>query len=185
MNELSFERLRRVNVKRCNEAFRPLEDWSPTDWGCAMAGEAGEACNLLKKMLRGEDVPLDHVAAELADVVTYVDLLAARLGIDLGAAVVRKFDIVSRKRGSDIFLGEGGSMMKDDALFMIAQYCVAMKDRGCEDPIIIGLIDRFPADGSGAKAMRWLGFMQGALYAQGAYTLEDLKQHSLNRSVSD
>ena len=93
MNELSFNKLRETNVRRCNEAFRPLEDWSPTDWGCAMAGEAGEACNLLKKMLRGEDVPLDHVAAELADVVTYVDLLAARLGIDLGAAVVRKFDI--------------------------------------------------------------------------------------------
>ena len=106
MNELSFKNLRETNVRRCNDAFRPLEDWSPTDWGCAMAGEAGEACNLLKKMLRGEDVPLEHVAEELADVVTYVDLLAARLGIDLGAAVVRKFNIVSRKRGSKIFLGE-------------------------------------------------------------------------------
>ena len=76
-------------------------------------------------------------------------------------------------------------MMKDDALSMIAQYCAAMKDKGCEDPIIIGLIDRFPADGSGAKAMRWLGFIQGALYSQGAYTLEDLKQHSLNRRISE
>ena len=107
MEDLSFKRLRDHNVRRCNEAFRPLEDWSPTDWGCAMAGETGEACNLLKKMRRGEDVPLDHVAAELADVVTYADLLAARLGIDLGAAVVKKFDIVSRMKGSDIFLGDG------------------------------------------------------------------------------
>lgn len=106
MNDLSFNKLRETNVRRCNEAFRPLEDWTPTDWGCALAGEVGEACNLLKKMLRGEPVDKEDVANELADVQTYLDLLAARLDIDLGAAVVRKFDIVSRRRGSDIFLGD-------------------------------------------------------------------------------
>ena len=107
-----FCELRRVNVKRCEESFHLLGAWSPTDWACAFAGEAGEACNQVKKLRRldGADFRLDTpeereritaaIAAELADTIIYADLLAARLGIDLGAAVVKKFNEVSEKKGS-------------------------------------------------------------------------------------
>lgn len=101
---LDFDRLRRTNVARCEEVFHKLDEWSPTDWGCAAAGEMGEACNLLKKLRRGEDVPLQEIANELADVVAYIDLLAARLYIDLGEAVASKFNQVSVKKGSTHFL---------------------------------------------------------------------------------
>lgn len=74
-------------------------------------------------------------------------------------------------------------MTKEEALTLICDYCEAMKERGCEDETIIGLHSRFPPEGSEAKAMRWLGFMQGALYQMKIYSLEDLKQHSLHRKV--
>jgi NTP pyrophosphatase (non-canonical NTP hydrolase) len=94
---LTFNELREANVGRCEDAFHPVDAWSPSDWACAVAGEVGEACNLIKKLRRGEDVPQQDIAFELADAVTYLDLLAARLGIDLGEAVREKFNIVSER----------------------------------------------------------------------------------------
>jgi NTP pyrophosphatase (non-canonical NTP hydrolase) len=41
---------------------------------------------------------------ELADLTTYIDLLAEAADIDLGEAVVEKFNIVSEREGSDIKL---------------------------------------------------------------------------------
>lgn len=116
MKNLSFYVLRKTNVSRCEDVFHPVNSWSPTDWATAMAGECGEACNDIKKLRRldGADNNIDTpeareelvaaVAAELADLVIYADLLAARLDIDLGRAVVNKFNLVSAKRGSKIRL---------------------------------------------------------------------------------
>ena len=108
--------LRLANVKRCEEVFHPLNDWSPTDWACAMAGEAGEACNAVKKLRRLADGTntakdpqteaecLKAIGAELADTVIYVDLLAARLGLDLSIEVKDKFNEVSRRMNSSVRL---------------------------------------------------------------------------------
>ena len=84
---LTFAQLRTANVTRCESAFHPLEDWSKMDWGCALFGELGELSNLVKKRRRGELVPLRAVADELADAAIYLDLLTARVGVDLGDAV--------------------------------------------------------------------------------------------------
>ena len=102
---LTFDALRDQDVPRCNESFPPhtLESWSLTDWAAALAGEVGEACNAIKKIRRGDyalDERRNELADELADVVTYCDLLAARAGIDLGEAVARKFNAVSERVGS-------------------------------------------------------------------------------------
>ena len=96
--QLTFDWLRAANVQRCEDVFHPLHEWSPTDWATAVAGEVGEACNLIKKIRRGESIDVDLIAAELADAVIYIDLLAARLDIDLGEAVREKFNQVSIKR---------------------------------------------------------------------------------------
>src|SRR5688572_30842112 len=94
--ELTFARLRKKNVERCNKDFpQCLKEWSPSDWMCALTGEVGESANLIKKQRRGDKIDKKEIAYELADAMTYLDLLAARLGIDLGAAVVEKFNIVS------------------------------------------------------------------------------------------
>lgn len=104
-NRLSFEDLSRANLERCEDAFHPLDAWSPTDWACAMAGEVGEACNLVKKLRRGDEgIDVEAIGRELADVVIYADLLAQRLGLDLGAEVIAKFNAVSDRVGSSVRL---------------------------------------------------------------------------------
>ncbi|MGH9931717.1 MAG: hypothetical protein ACREA9_21145 [Pyrinomonadaceae bacterium] len=110
-SQLSFKELRAVSLKRCNESFFHIESRDGPWWGNAMAGECGEACNVVKKIDRdgwSEELQL-KLAKELADVVTYADLLAARFGIDLGQAVTAKFNEVSARVGSDLRLDEGVS----------------------------------------------------------------------------
>lgn len=120
MGELIFKVLRVANRTRCERSFHPIRAWSPTDWATAMAGECGEACNLVKKLRRaagpimesgkantpGAAVLIPMIADELADLIIYADLLAERLGIDLGKAVALKFNKVSERVGSTIRLEE-------------------------------------------------------------------------------
>lgn len=118
MSALNFDELRDANAVRVRDVFHPLDSWTLTDWACAAAGEMGEACNIVKKIHRGDFGPIDkidddhelpadakvYLEEELADVVIYLDLLAARARIDLGEAVRAKFNLVSMKRGSDVRL---------------------------------------------------------------------------------
>lgn len=73
--------------------------------GNELAGEVGEACNVIKKLerermgIRGSRDTVDHLAEELADVIICTDLIAAAYGIDLDAAVARKFNATSEKVG--------------------------------------------------------------------------------------
>jgi NTP pyrophosphatase (non-canonical NTP hydrolase) len=113
---LSFEELRKANVARCEDVFHPVNGWSPADWAVAFAGEAGEACDAVKKLKRHydgtntakdrktEEDCIHDIANELADTIIYADLLAARLGIDLTKAVRNKFNVVSIRMNSDIGL---------------------------------------------------------------------------------
>jgi len=97
--------LRKANVERCVKSFKhSLDDWSEMEWGCAAAGEMGELCNLLKKRKRGEDIGLKEVMDEIADVIIYLDLLAAKLGVHLSGPIREKFNEVSERKGSDIRL---------------------------------------------------------------------------------
>lgn len=112
---LSFSDLRAANVPRCRASWHHEQKWSPTDWACALAGEVGEACNETKKLKRIADgiepdksrtreQTIANIGRELADVICYADLLAASLGIDLGASVRAKFNEVSSRVGSEIRL---------------------------------------------------------------------------------
>jgi NTP pyrophosphatase (non-canonical NTP hydrolase) len=83
-------------------------DWCLAQWCNAVTGELGEAANIIKKIERGDmslDDAREDLGRELADVQTYLDILAFRAGINLGRATVMKFDEVSRRVGSDVFLG--------------------------------------------------------------------------------
>lgn len=71
-------------------------------------------------------------------------------------------------------------MTRTDALEMILEY--SRYALGVDD-VLFGIAHRFPSDGSEAKSMRWLGFCQGVLCARGVFTLDDLKQHSMTRSI--
>jgi NTP pyrophosphatase (non-canonical NTP hydrolase) len=75
----------------------------------ALAGEVGEACNVVKKMERGDalarGVPVrDALSDELADVLIQLDLLAQAAGINLRNALITKFNVKSSEMGANIFL---------------------------------------------------------------------------------
>lgn len=105
---LTFDEFRRANVARCVK-WHPagIASWSPSDWLTAVTGELGELASLLKMRNRERDglpgnkfSPTDkQIADELADVLTYLDLLAEVLGVDLGRAAVEKFNEVSERVG--------------------------------------------------------------------------------------
>lgn len=105
---LTFNTLRNANVVRCKESFKSnLSDWSHAEWLQALVGEVGEYANFAKKHLRGDLTRgqfLDEARKELADVQCYLDLLAASLDIDLGEATMEKFNAVSLRVGSDIYI---------------------------------------------------------------------------------
>lgn len=85
-------------------------DWTPAQWLQAVLGELGEYANIRKKFERGdlsEGEFKDAAAKELADVQTYLDILAYRLGIDLGQATTDKFNEVSERVGSTVRIGNG------------------------------------------------------------------------------
>ncbi len=130
---LTFNTLRGGNIARLpefkNKDGQPAHsspigaDWSLSEWVNATTGEAGELAELIllgamlkslgtvgnatKKLQRG-DLTLDEVRAmsadELADIVTYLDLLAFRMGINLGEAVMDKWNRVSCRVGSRVRL---------------------------------------------------------------------------------
>lgn len=108
---LTFDELRVSNDKRAriwNASVPPPLSFCMME----LAGEAGEACNVAKKLARhemgmpGGSEDIDALADELADVVICTDLAASRAGIDLGLAVARKVNRTSRKHGFDVFLAE-------------------------------------------------------------------------------
>lgn len=106
--ELTFSEFRKANVTRCAK-WHPagIHSWSPSDWMTAITGELGELASLLKMRNRERDglpgnkfSPTDKMLAdELADVLTYLDLLAEVLGVDLGRAAAEKFNEVSARVG--------------------------------------------------------------------------------------
>jgi NTP pyrophosphatase (non-canonical NTP hydrolase) len=114
---LSFSDIREKNVRRSEIAWGcQLSDWSLAEWGNALAGEVGEACNVMKKILRLDTKVRTELAdkdragyiadlgEELADAFLYMDLTAAAAGIDLEQEIIKKFNKKSRDIGSSIFL---------------------------------------------------------------------------------
>lgn len=80
-------------------------DWSIYQWVCATLGELGEFANIIKKVGRG-DLTLDEarplLKKEGADILTYLDLTLAQLGIDMEEAARDKFNEVSDRVGVPI-----------------------------------------------------------------------------------
>lgn len=118
IDDLKFSVLREANRQRCEASFHLIDSWSPTDWATAMAGECGEACNLIKKLRRQTGPTMESgkantpearelipaIGLELADLVIYADLLAQRLNINLASAIKIKFNAVSVRVNSEVRL---------------------------------------------------------------------------------
>lgn len=118
---MSFEALRTANTLRLpqfkNAQGQPAHsepdgsDWCLAQWCNAVCGELGELANLIKKVERGDitiDDAREEMGKELADVQTYLDILAFRCGVDLGEATRKKFNEVSDRVGSSIYIDNHG-----------------------------------------------------------------------------
>lgn len=119
---LTFNTLRDANIRRL-PTFRNSKgelahtksdgsDWTPAQWLQAVIGELGEYANLRKKFERG-DISEEEFkllgGKELADVVTYLDILAGQIGVNLGRATLDKFNEVSERVKSPISIRDDGS----------------------------------------------------------------------------
>lgn len=112
LNTLSFQHFRAANELRLRTTpkYEACLKWSVSDWFMAIVGEMGEAANYCKKVLRDQNADFSNphtqkeLGRELADVVTYIDLLASMLGINLGEAVRDKFNDVSHRVNSKVML---------------------------------------------------------------------------------
>lgn len=99
-----FKSLREANSVRQRE-WDTSNQISLAYRGNELAGEVGEACNVIKKIVRerlgikGSRATHAQLAEELADVIICVDLIALYEDIDLGAAVADKFNATSEKVG--------------------------------------------------------------------------------------
>ncbi len=112
--KLTFEAVSQVNLERAREWHKGgLEEWSVSDWGVAMAGEAGEVCDAIKKLRRIEcalesgnakqpktrEQAVAAIAQEIGDTFIYLDLLAQRLGLNIEDCISDTFNRISEREG--------------------------------------------------------------------------------------
>lgn len=101
---ITFAELQTANLYRQQE-WDPMSRTDMSYRGNELAGEVGEACNVIKKLererlgLRGSRADANQLADELADVIICCDLIASASGINLGEAVRQKFNATSDKVG--------------------------------------------------------------------------------------
>lgn len=109
--KLTLRRLQTESIKRMPEIMAkssvPSTEYDMY-YSLALAGEVGEFCNLLKKVKRGSrklnKCMKKEMRHELADIQIYLVELAEILGVDLEAATIEKFNLVSKKYGCKILL---------------------------------------------------------------------------------
>ena len=106
---MTFTEFQELNARRSRETWQhdvsnsgQDSPWPWQNWALCVAGEAGELCNLTKKVLRG-DFPLTDAKAdllrELADIITYADLMISSLNASTENVVLSKFREVSHRLG--------------------------------------------------------------------------------------
>lgn len=111
MTDITLSSLREANIAR-QEYWGGSENWTLADWSNALAGEVGEACNVVKKLRRPElgTVGNDHdpahyttqLGSEIGDVLIYLDLLANAAGLSLAECVMASFNGKSEKLGMPV-----------------------------------------------------------------------------------
>lgn len=114
---LDLRRFQDVNAARGRRWHHgDLSQWSPLEWAGAMAGEAGEACNVAKKLRRlalslpnresglqqsDADALRVKLAREVADTMIYGLLIFSLLEIDASDVIAEVFDQKSVEYGFD------------------------------------------------------------------------------------
>jgi NTP pyrophosphatase (non-canonical NTP hydrolase) len=107
---ISLEQLRAANQVRARVWPGAKTKADLSFRGVELAGETGEACNVIKKLERerhgwaGSRDTKEHLAEELADIIICCDLVAMATDIDLAEAVRNKFNATSEALGIKVML---------------------------------------------------------------------------------
>lgn len=96
---ISFDELRRKNIERCPHYGYPVEERTPIEWLDRLYDEVLELSHAVESHNKQD------IGKEIADVVTFCDLLATRYGFNLGDLVLDKFNEISQRVGSDVRMG--------------------------------------------------------------------------------
>jgi NTP pyrophosphatase (non-canonical NTP hydrolase) len=105
--DLTFAAFSAANRKRCEEGFKRklgTRD-AVVSMAIGLAEEAGEVSGAVRAYLgisERKERSAEKVGHEIADLVSYADLLAQSCGMTLEAVLVEKFNIVSARIGSAI-----------------------------------------------------------------------------------
>lgn len=110
---MNFREFQRINKERCEDpqAFdHPMEEWSIAEWTNALCGEAGEAANISKKIIRlrsavakmnkindTQDELKEKLCQELADTIIYADLCFSRINRTTEVEVAKYFNLKSKE----------------------------------------------------------------------------------------
>lgn len=115
-NAGTLEQLENINCERAKifVDYHKLVTKDVLYYANAMAGETGEFCNLLKKMVRGDRFDRDgkteltpyHICHELADIIIYAEFITSIYGFSLSAMLREKFNHVSFEKGSELFINK-------------------------------------------------------------------------------
>ena len=110
---MTFREFAALNRQRCEAADgfdRRLDTTSLAHWALGIAEEAGEVAGVVYAMdhrpQKGKT--MQDLADEIADVVSYCDLLAQRIGRNLDDVLRDKWNRVSVRVGSPLRLPEEG-----------------------------------------------------------------------------
>jgi len=110
---LRFDVLQQACSERAKEWDDP--DLPLSYFGNELAGEVGEACNVVKKLERarygmvGSRDTVDHLADECGDAMICLVRLANKAGFDLGEITHAKFNRTSAKNGLTTMISEDGT----------------------------------------------------------------------------
>ena len=111
LSRVSFRSLRAQNVSRKARWHGETDVWTGSDWSNAMAGECGEACNIVKKLRRHEthtgtayNTPeVEALLPMLADEIADVDLRGpARREVRARPGGRGAREVQSRQRGAGV-----------------------------------------------------------------------------------
>ena len=95
-----LRRFMAANVRRSAGSFRMgVLNESALEWAALLAGEMGEFIGAIKNVKKGKTT-IEAVAKEAGDILAYLVLNCARMGIDLEDAAASKFNEVSARVGS-------------------------------------------------------------------------------------
>lgn len=94
-----------------------------------------------------------------------------------GAKVVKVFEMYGIMLNQNDVVAEEMSEQMKYLLFRQVSRGIVLRHIAYMCETAIGFVH----DGHIEKAMRWLGFVQSALYFLGFYTIDDLKEHSRPR----